>query len=125
MCRFFTEGACFYINGEKVGCWYLHKQATAITGSPNISDNLPCTNCDNIFKSPPEVMKHRLQHHEEEVPEANSIKEGKPCLKKTRCGFRHPKPTGNVLLQNVPAQTVCFPENFSTHNNGLEFWPTL
>lgn len=71
-------------------------------------------------------MKHRLQHHEEEDPECNSIKEGKPCLKKTRCWFRHPKPTGNVLLQNVPAQTVRFPENFNTpSNNGLDFWPTL
>ena len=126
ICRYFKEGTCFYMNGENGGCWYLHINATTSTKNHSINDIFPCTNCDNTFKSLNEVMKHRLQHHEEEVPECSSIKEGKKCVKNTRCWFRHPKTLEKGLPPNVHLQAALSPENFSTNRNtGLGFWPVL
>ena len=126
ICRYFKEGTCFYMNSEKGGCWYLHIEATSMPINKNHNDSFPCTNCDNIFKSLNEVMKHRLQYHEEEVPECTSSKEGKKCEKNTRCWFRHLTNKEKESLKHVPLQNAPSHGNISTNNdNDQVFWPGL
>ena len=53
---------------EKGDCWYLH------------TNELECKSCNQIFTTKTDVMNHRKDEHEDEVPLCNDNKEGKIVL---------------------------------------------
>ena len=124
ICRYFKEGSCHYMDGEKGGCWYLHTKEK-VKSKNETGSNFDCGSCENKFKSRSDVMKHRKIHNDDEVPECNSISEEKTCFRKLECWFMHPK----AVLPQVQSHVAHTYNNISTdrtkNDTNQDFWPGL
>ena len=124
ICRYFKQGSCHYMDAEEGGCWYLHTTEKAQLKNET-SSNFDCASCDSKFKTRSGVMKHRKINHEEEVPECNSISEGKKCLKKSECWFRHPKARSPQMQSHVPHKSANLSTERTTKYTDQDFLPGL
>ena len=70
-------------------------------------------------------MHHRKIHHEDEVPECNSISEGKTCFKKSECWFRHPNPELPQMQSHVNHKSANISTERTTQDTSQDFWPGL
>ena len=122
-CRYFKQGSSQYMNSEKGGCWYLHPNIYIMESNSKSSGSVECKSCDKTFISICDVMTHRKQQHEEEVPTCNSIKEGKKCPRNDRCWFRHSKPQNVVTKPHVSSNEVSASESIPTQKTSAQgFW---
>ena len=120
VCRYFKDGTCYFMNEEKGGCWYLHtNEKIHLNQTQNEFD---CKSCNKIFKSKSEVMNHRKEKHEDEVPLCNDIKDGKVCSRR-RCWFSHRKA---LSAPTVNSKNIGTSKN-TTSNSSIDqgFWQPL
>ena len=117
VCRYFKNGTCYFMDSDKGDCWYLHKIVE--TNSNEAKNGFECKSCDKTFKTRSEVMNHRKEQHEDEVPLCNEIKEGKRCTRH-RCWFSHKNPESSQQV-NPPVNVL----DTNIRKNSEDFWKPL
>ena len=117
VCHYYKEGSCYFISEDKGKCWYLHQDIDK--HSTDTTDEFDCKSCEKKFKTRYEVMNHRKDEHEDEVPLCKDFVEGKKCSR-NRCWFSHKK---NMGPPNMSCQIVKDKNNLVTNsNNSKGFW---
>ena len=120
ICRYFRDGTCYFLNEEKGKCWYLHRH-DKISSNENYNE-FECESCNQIFKTKSEVMSHRKDKHEEEVPLCNDYKQGKVCSRR-RYWFSHRKNfSAPIVIPTVNSTSKITTTNSS---NDQDFRPPL
>ena len=120
VCRYFKEGNCQFKNNDKEKCWYLHQDVINTSNDTDENNAFNCKSCEKKFKSRYEVMNHRKEYHEDEVPPCKDFVEGRNCLRH-RYWFIHKK---NIGPGNVSDPVVENTNSLSTNvtNNNQGFW---
>ena len=117
MCRYFKEGSCHFINSDKEKCWYLHKDTIDLSNDTKY--DFDCKSCEKNFTSKNEVMNHRKDDHEDEVPPCKDFVAGKKCSR-NRCWYSHRQQIGS---SHVSRQVVNNTNHLATHiTNSEGFW---
>ena len=82
ICKFFKEGKC---NFSSQTCWFLHPQNV---NNPVNRTSYKCNNCEQLFESISEVMKHRKEHHNKIIQLCRNFK-NESCKFGNDCWYNH------------------------------------
>ena len=84
ICRYFRKGTCYWKDEQ---CWYKHILET----NPELDQLFPhsCQECDTVFKTQSELLKHKKQKHKNSVSRCRDYLQGKCERDENSCGFLH------------------------------------
>ena len=84
-CRYFKKDCCIF---DEDTCWYRHS-VKQTNFEENVVSDYPCKECDKLFGSRPELMKHKKQQHKESVSKCKDFIQGSCTLSTYSCWFLH------------------------------------
>ena len=85
-CRFFLTGKCIF---DSEACWFKHVIKTSEELVKDNSSAFPCNQCESVFDSKMDIMKHLKAIHKCKVAKCRNFEQGNCNLPDLSCWFVH------------------------------------
>ena len=87
-CRYFLSEKCMF---DAKSCWYRHGIESSEELSGSRSADVACNQCENVFTSKTDLMKHLKADHKSKVAKCRNYAQGNCSLTEMSCWFLHEK----------------------------------